>query len=509
MKFKLTLIEQQRALTERAQAEGRELTEQEQQEFDALQRMLDRCADEGDDGDGGDGGDGGDNSPNGGERSLEAALTAERNRVREITDLCRSFGLGAEQERSFIDSGASIADVNAEVLKQLRKESKPVGARACITDDAHDKFVRAAADALRLRSGMDVEKPAEGASELRYMSLRDMAIEAMGVDGQSVAGLNRMSGDELFNTLQRQFYNPTAAFPSMLDTAIEKSYVEGHKKVGVTFDRWTSKGSLKDFKTHDNNYLAGPAPEFLEVPEGGELKHSTVSDEKLPTRKLHTYGRQFTLTRQAFINDDIGLVTSVPARYAAAARKTINKQVYQILINNPTIYDGVTLFHATHKNLIASGTGITEESIQAIFMTLQKQTDQFGEAIIIRPAYIIVPVGYAFKLYSIFQSPTINTSGNTQAANPLWVYRNSIEIVEDPTINNLVGAGNAMPWFVVGDKSDTSFIQVDYLNGQEVPNIRRMETPGTLGFVWDIYLDWGISVQDFRGAVKNPGVTLS
>ena len=29
-----------------------------------------------------------------------------------------------------------------------------------------------------------------------------------------------------------------------------------------------------------------------------------------------------------------------------------------------------------------------------------------------------------------------------------------------------------------------------------------------LGFVWDIYLDWGISVMDYRGIVKNPGKTV-
>ena len=49
---------------------------------------------------------------------------------------------------------------------------------------------------------------------------------------------------------------------------------------------------------------------------------------------------------------------------------------------------------------------------------------------------------------------------------------------------------------------------IDYLNGQEIPNIRRMEAPGQLGFIWDIYLDWGISVMDYRGAVKNPGIKV-
>ena len=130
------------------------------------------------------------------------------------------------------------------------------------------------------------------------------------------------------------------------------------------------------------------------MPEGGELKHDVFGDEKLPTRKLKTYGRQFTLTRQAFINDDIDLVTRIPAKYAASARKTQNKQCYQILVNNPAIYDGTALFSSAHSNLLAKGTGITKEAVQGMILALQNQIDQFGEATIIRPAIIIVPSGY-------------------------------------------------------------------------------------------------------------------
>ena len=143
-----------------------------------------------------------------------------------------------------------------------------------------------------------------------------------------------------------------------------------------------------------------------------------------------------------------------------------------------------------------------------MFMGLQMQKDEFGEAIIIRPAIILCPVGYAFEFYTLFNSPTINTSGNTQATNPLYAYRNSIEVIEDPTFNVLAGE-NACPWFVIGEPTDTDFIEVDYLNGQEIPTIRRMETAGQLGFVWDIYLDWGITVMDYRGAIKNPGIAIS
>ena len=505
------LIQRQQELLDTARAAGRELTADEQREFDKLQKQIDEF------------------------RAAEAARTAEaarqsapvqeqapsqaqtvdtasvreaeRARIREIEDMCAHFGIEA---REYVDGGVSVDAARAAIMEKLMQDGAPITQRATaeVTEDEGDKFRRAAGDALVMRSGIQIENPAEGARELMGLSLRDLFIESAAAEGES--GLNRRSSDDLFNLAQRQFFNPTAAFPAILDNAINKAYVEGHKNVAVTFDRITKKGSLKDFKTADNNYLAGPAGEFLEVPEGAELKHDVFTDEKLPTRKLKTYGRQFTLTRQAFINDDIDLVTRIPAKYAASARKTINKQVYQILVNNPAIYDGVALFHANHKNLLATGTGITQAAMQAMIMALNTQTDQFGEAIIVRPAKLVVPVGLAFDMYTLFNSPTINTAGNTQAVNPLYRYANMIEIVEEPTINVLCGGfGNTMPWFLFGASEDTDFIEVDYLNGQEIPTIRRMETPGTLGFIWDIYLDWGISVMDFRGAIKNPGVQIN
>lgn len=496
-------ILRQQELVKRAKEEKRELTAEEQREFNDLQAEINELNEE--------------------IRSLEgdkdppttnsvtdanAAVQAERTRASEITNLCRDFGLEADK---YISDGMSVDQVRAAIIEKMKKDNPPIGARGeehiTITKDEGEKFRAAAADALLIRGGLNLEKPAPGAMELRALTLRDLAIESLQADGHT--GLNRRSSDELFMLLQRGYYNATAAFPAIMDTAINKAYVEGHKSVNVTFDKFVNKGSLKDFKTHDNNYLAGPAGEFLEIPEGGELKHDTPTDEKMPTRKLKTYGRQFTMTRQAFINDDINFLSKIPAKYAASARKTQNKQVYEILCKNPVVYDGTALFSTAHKNVLSAGTGVTRESLQKMIMALQTQIDQFGEAIIINPAVIVVPAGYAFDIYTILYSPTIHTSENTQSVNPLYRYKEMIEVVEDPTINVLCGGfGNVMPWFLIGSKTDTDFIEIDYLNGQEIPTIRRMETPGQLGFVWDIYLDWGITVMDYRGAVKNSGIMV-
>ncbi|CAI3657195.1 phage major capsid protein [Clostridium neonatale] len=498
-------LARQQELFNVAKAGNRDLTETEQNEFDTLQREIEQlnleiraeeCSS--------------DPKPSSSgvqqTENSQRAVEEERKRTMEITSLCRSFGLESD---GYVENGTSIEEVRKAIIEHMRNEGAPIQTRGIsevnVMADEQDKFRAAASDALIMRGGIKLDKSAEGARDLMGMSLRDLAIECL--QRENISGLNRKSSDELLKMLSRQFYNPTSAFPSIMDQAINKSYVEGHNKAPVTFDKWVTKGTLKDFKTVENKYLAGPAGEFFEVPEGGELKHDLPKDEKLPTRKLRTYGRQFTMSRQAFINDDIDFLSKIPAKYAAAARKTQNKQVYQILVNNNVIYDGIKLFDSAHKNVLVTGTEVTAEALQKMFLALQLQKDQFGEAIIITPGTIIVPVGYAFTMYTILNSQTINTSSNTQAMNPLYAYKDKLQVVEDATLNVLCGSG-AMPWYVVGNSSDVNSIQVDYLNGQEVPTIRRAEVPGTLGFIWDIYLDWGISVLDYRGIVKNPGKVL-
>lgn len=505
----------QQALLDAARAAHRELSAEEQAEFDSLQTEIEQLNAEIEEeerqlasGQGnpapapaaaheGTGGQAGD---------PEQVRQQERTRISDITSMCREFGMD-DQLQGFINGGNSVESVREAVIAHMRQNGTPLNGRVTVETDEQDKFREAATDALLMRGGVSLASPAAGASELRGLSLKELAVECLTADGES--GVSRRSSDELYSMLQRQFFTPTAAFPAIMDNAINKAFVEGHRTAPVTFDKWTRRGTLNDFKIHDNNYITGAAGEFLEVPENGELKHDVWTDAKKPTRQLKTYGRQFTMSRQAFINDDIGVITRLPARYAASARKTQNKQCCEILVNNPTIYDGVALFDKNHNNLLAKGTGITKEAVQGMILALANHKDEFGEVCIIRPSIILVPSGYQFEMYSLFFSPTINTSDNTQAVNPLYQYRESISVVEDPTINALCGGfGKQMPWWMFGATEDTEGIEVDYLNGRDTPYVRRAEVPGTLGFVWDIYLDWGISVMDYRGVIKNPGVVV-
>lgn len=439
------LLDEQKVITDAAAAEGnRDLTDEEQRVFDRCQsciELLRECTAQ---------------EPESQTGAQELNAAEERDRCAEITSLCREFSV---DPTAYIQDGASADTVRAAILDTLRTRGAPVNVQ--ITVDEHDKYRSAAADAMLLRAGLEVKNPAAGARDLLGLSIRDLAAECLTRDGTQ--GAARMSGDELYAALARQFYNPSAAFPSIMDQTVQKSYEAGYNQVQTTFEKWTTRGVLHDFKTTTGNYLIGGAGEFKRVPENGELQHDLPTDAKLPTRKLETYGRQFTMTRQAFINDDIGFLTTIPARYARAARKTINSQVYGILFDNPVIYDGVTLFDASaHGNLIDSGTEVTAEAIQKMMLKMQVMRDPSGDPVIVRPRYLVVPVGYGFTVATLFRSPTIHTADNTQAYNPL--YQSAIEVVEDPTLNARAGTG-AAPWFLVADQGDAGSIQIDYLNG--------------------------------------------
>ncbi len=487
-------IAEQQALLNGARSAGRELTAEENAQFDALQREIDelthKIEETRESGNG-------QADP---EEAARQAVQAERQRVTDITNLCRQFNMDPAEH---ISAGRTVDQVRAAILDNLAATTTPSNVQ--VTRDEGDTFRECASEGLMMRAGVTVEHPAEGARQYRNMSLRDLAIECAVRDGESDADLRRMSSDDLYNMMSRAFYNPTAAFPAILDSTIEKTIVQLYQMVPTTFEAFTTRGSLKDFKsTADHEYAIGGVGDFLLVPENGEIKADLPRTELQPSRKLDTYGKQFSMTRQAFINDDIGFLTEVPGLYATKAKQTIDKQVYKILFDNAVIFDGTELFSDAHGNLMSSASAPDQKSIQAMITKMQKQKDSWGDAIYVYPKTIVVPVGYGFDLQVVFHSAQV-TGSNYNDVNPLFNY--PIQIVESPVLNAMAGEG-ACPWFIIADPTSVRGIQVDYLNGQETPTVRRMEVPGTLGFVWDIYLDWGITVRDFRGMVMNPGVAI-
>ena len=480
------LLQKQEAIVDAAKAAGRDLTEEEQKRFDALQAEIDQAKAEDD----------------AGEKEKEAreiAIKEERERAAGITALCRSFGMDPE---SYIASGKSMDEVRAAVLAELAKDRAPIGNRRMeVTGDEEDKFRSAAVLGLRQRMGYDSDKER---SPYAGTEFKDLAIECMEREGASAESLRHMSKDELFQHLcnDRAYMNPSAAFPSIMDATVNKTIVDAYQLVPTTFNLWTTKGSLSDFKAENvHQWEVGGVSDFEKVGENGEIKADRPSNKMRPTRKLDSYGKSFSLTREAFINDDVGLLSKTLSEYSAAAKRTIDNQVYDLLLSNAAYADGIALFDKKHGNLATTGAKPGQAGLQDALLQMGVQKDDFGQAIRVIPKYVLIGNQNQFDTYIALHSAQITGSANNDV-NPM--YGMALQPIIVPQLDAAASAG-ACPWFMVADPMSAKSIEVDYLNGAETPQVRRMEKPGVLGFHWDVFMDWGITALDFRGIYKNGG----
>lgn len=476
-----TLIAKQKAIVESAKAEHRDMSKEEEREFNFLQGLIDDAKKDAE------------TAQKAANDAEKRAVEAERQRVSEINDLCKSFdGVDASE---YIRSGKSIDEVRAAVLNTLKEQKAPV--RASVIEDDTDKFRMNVENGLLQRTGHKVESK----SDYAHVSLKDIAKECLERDGENV---RHISDTDLYDRVCQRaaYFNPSDSFPAIMDSVINKSIVDVYQHVPTTFDLWTTKGSLPDFKeTSAHEYVFGGIGDWEEVPENGEIKADKPQTEMLPQKKLKTYGKSFTMSRQAFVNDDIGFLSRVPGAYAAKAKQTIDKQVYDILLGNSKFADGVALFDKKHGNVASTGAKPGIDSLKDMVLTIGAQTDQFGEPISVQPKYILVSNANQFDLFTTLHTAQV-TGSNNNDVNPF--YNASIQPIVVNRIDMASGTG-ATPWFVVADPMSAPSIEVDYLNGAETPQVRRMEKPNTLGFVWDMYLDWGITIVDFRGIYKNGG----
>lgn len=418
------------------------------------------------------------------EAERQAAVTAERQRVTEITNLCREFEIEPDK---FINDGTSLESTRKAVLNELKVRNKPSATGVQVVKDETDKFRSAASDALVMKSGTKIEKPADGARELRGMRLRDLAIECL--SRMNVQNAQRLDPDDLF----RRAFSPDSQFGSILSDTVNKSMATAYRSQATTYQVWTRAGSAVDFKGSEV-WQISEAGDLEKMTQTGEFKFDEMQDTKA-TKKIATFGRSFGITRQALINDDISILTRIPEAYVRAAGRGINKLVYKTLTSTGNIYDGKQLFDNTHNNTGTAGK-IEIKSLGEGKKKMRKQKNLRGkETLNIAPQFLIVSPDKEVEAMQVLNSIADPAGANAGVAN---VFRNAFDLVVDAELD-----GN--PWYMAANPNDVDTIEVSYLNGDPMPKLESQIAFDYLGMRWRIYIDYGVDVIDFRGLFKNAG----
>lgn len=416
----------------------------------------------------------------------------ERARSLEISSLCRSFEIDPTE---YIKNGDSIDAVRAAILDGIQKKNAPVqvgGEDVQIVADEGDKLRAAATDGLLLRCNQSVNAAAPGASEFRGMSLQNIAIECLMRSG--VTNANRLDKTELF----RRSMTPDSAFSAIAANVANRVVLSSHETAPTTFQHWTSKASSTDFRPTDI-YEISEAGDLVEIPQNGEFKEARLSDKAVATRRLLTFGRMITFTRQMFINDDIEMISRTLAKFTLAFSRGTNKAVYEILRKNPTVYDGAALFSSGHGNLGTAAVPGTNSFAEARRM-MRKQKDIGNQAYLnIAPAYVLTSAADETAVEKLLVSLADPSASNSGVAN---VFRNKMIPIVDAELDVDTGA---QPYYFAADPRLADTIEVAYLNGNESPTVETQPSFDELGIKFRVFGDRAVTLLGYKGLFKNPG----
>ncbi|ORM95725.1 ClpP-like prohead protease/major capsid protein fusion protein [Pantoea cypripedii] len=426
------------------------------------------------------------------EAAIRAQIHAEqRQRAEGIRNLFASFG-GRHQElqtQCLEDIDCSVDQAKDKLLAALGKEATPTNRSAAATH-IHASNGNFTGDnirqALMARAGYESR---DSENPFNAMSMREYARMSLTERGIGVASYNPMQMVGLALT------HGTSDFGNILLDVANKSILMGWDDAPETFEEWTKKGQLSDFKTAHRVGLGG-FPSLRQVREGAEYKYVTTGD-KGETIALATYGEIFSITRQAIINDDLNQLTDVPLKMGRAAKATIGDLVYAILTGNPKMSDGKALFSADHGNLARGGIDVT--GLDAARQLMRRHKDGTSKRTLnIRPAFLLVPTALETLANQTVKSASVKGADvNAGVINPI---QNFASIIAEPRLDD----DSASKWYLSAAQGmDT--IEVAYLNGVDAPYIDQMEGFNTDGIATKVRIDAGVAPLDYRGLVKSDG----
>lgn len=415
---------------------------------------------------------------------LQKAMEQERKRTSEITAMFRDFDVEGADEAIVL--GKSVEEAREMVMDQLRARNK--GVSVTMGEAESDKFRAAAQDAVLMAAGIPVADAAPGANELRGHSLVELARESLQREG-----LQANFGDNM--ELARQAINSTSTFPAIMSNLANKSVMVGFNEAETTFQLWAGKGFNRDFKEAARVALSEAGTLEL-VPEGGQFKQDSFGEASART-KVATYGKLFSLTRQAIINDDLGLFSKIATKYGSAAKRLVNKMVYAQLTGNVKMQDNVALFDTKHGNVAGTGEALSVKAIAKAITAMRRQKGIQGEATLnITPKYLVVPPELEMTAYQIVNSTAAVDGVNSGVVNP---YKGRFIVVADAELTD------PDAWYLVADATQHDTIEVTYLNGVETPRLETRQGFDVDGIEYKVAFDCGVSALDFRGVFKNAG----
>jgi HK97 family phage prohead protease len=405
----------------------------------------------------------------------------------EIRGIAKVAGLPQTWTDSQIDAGATIEAARAAAFAAMQARSAATDSIRTATagisgHDANDPEwrIRTIGEAIHCR--MSGTAPSEAARPYAELTLLEIAKDCLRARGLSTTG-------NPAQVMERSLIS-MSDLPALMSDAINRTLRQAYTAAPSGLKRIARQRTARDFRTMHRIQLSAAAT-LLPVNESGEFQSSPLADQE-ETYRLGTYGRIIGLTRQAFVNDDLGALNDLTRRMGVAAANFEAQFLVNVLQANAAMTDSHPVFDAAHGNLAATGTVISQQSLSDARAAMRRQTGLAGELIEVTPKFLVVPTNLetlAERQLTQIQAVQIENV-NTFSF---------LSLVVEPRLTSQIA------WYLVADTAAIEGMEYAYLEGEAGP-----QTFSEVGFARDgmsfkIREDFGAAIVEYRGLYKNPG----
>ena len=226
---------------------------------------------------------------------------------------------------------------------------------------------------------------------------------------------------------------------------------------------------VNDFRTQRRTRVGGYGV-LPVVNEGAPYQPLTSPTDEEATYKLEKKGGTDDLTLEMVANDDLGAIRKIPQRLGLAAARTLHNFAWDFLATNPTIYDSVALFHATHANTTA--VALSQSNLSSVRQKMRDQTGYGDTSNILSlvPKFLIVPnelEELAFQICTSAVAIPATPAGPTDTPN---LHQGMTPIVVDYLTDS-------NDWFVIADPAMCPTIELGFYQGRQEPELFTQADP--------------------------------
>ena len=276
----------------------------------------------------------------------------------------------------------------------------------------------------------------------------------------------------------------TSDFPYLFGDVLDRRVMKTYTAVPPVWKAIGKKQVVNRIAPQVGNYafaMSGGNERLERVGEKGEYLPSSRGENRYPMY-VYKYGKQFDISWESLINDDLNALGDTPERFAEASLNMEHFRFVSTFADDDGTHGdngaGELYDKATDGEINGSVNLLTLANLALGYQAMASFLDEVGNPIMNKPTTLYVPPALELTAREILTSTQkfYTQSGDTDIAATAYpvtsvIPQLGLNLVVDPWLPVVDATNGDTAWYLFADPNRIAAVQYGYLRGHERPEI--------------------------------------